>query len=133
MKKDIRLTELQLEGNIYVTTHNMDDDEVMLNLAANNDGVIISNDQYRNFLNKEKKGKLISTKIFLFRFFFKYSLVSEIDQIIMNRRIGFQFVNNTFCVIEKTNENVLRNILHKSLIPINITVTQRNSTIGDYD
>lgn len=133
MKKDIRLTELQLQGNIYVTTHNMDDDEVMLNLAANNDGVIISNDQYRNFLNKEKKGKLISTKIFLFRFFFKYSLVSEIDQIIMNRRIGFQFVNNTFCVIEKTNENVLRNILHKSLIPINITVTQRNSTIGDYD
>lgn len=70
MKKDLRLTELQLEGNIYVTTHNMDDDEVMLNLAANNDGVIISNDQYRNFLNKEKKGKLISTKIFLFRFFF---------------------------------------------------------------
>lgn len=133
MKKDIRLTELQLQGNIYVTTHNMDDDEVMLNLAANNDGVIISNDQYRNFLNKEKKGKLISTKIFLFRFFFKYSLVSEIDQIIMNRRIGFQFVNNNFCVIEKTNENVLRNILHKSLIPINITVTQRNSTIGDYD
>lgn len=133
MKKDIRLTELQLQGNIYVTTHNMDDDEVMLNLAANNDGVIISNDQYRNFLNKEKKGKLISTKIFLFRFFFKYSLVSEIDQIIMNRRIGFQFVNNNFCVIEKTNENVLRNILHKSLIPINITVTQRNSTIGNYD
>lgn len=57
IRKDKKLLELELQGNVHAVPATSNDDLVMLELAVEHNGFVISNDQYRNFIGVISQGK----------------------------------------------------------------------------